>query len=41
LHWDADGWDFEAASKFDGDLTEEDDLQFFVDGELDSDTSID
>jgi hypothetical protein len=26
LHWDADGWDFEAASESDGDLTEGDDL---------------
>jgi hypothetical protein len=42
LHWDADGWDIEAASESDGDLTEgEDDLQFLVDGELDSDTSND
>jgi hypothetical protein len=42
LHWDADGWDFEATSESDCDLTEgEDDLQFLVDGELDSDTSTD
>jgi hypothetical protein len=37
---DVDGWDIEAASESDDDLTEgEDDLQFLVDGELDSDTS--
>jgi hypothetical protein len=39
LHWDADGWDFAVASESDGDLTDGDDLQFLVDGELDSDTS--
>jgi hypothetical protein len=39
LHWDADGWDFEVASESDGDLTDGDDLQFLVDGELDSETS--
>jgi hypothetical protein len=41
LHWDADGWDFEVASESDGDLTDWDDLQFLIDGELDSDTSTD
>jgi hypothetical protein len=41
LHWDADGWNFEVASESDGDLTDGDDLQFLVDGELDSDTSTD
>jgi hypothetical protein len=41
LHWDADGWDFEVASESDGDLTDGDDLQLLVDGELDSDTSTD
>ncbi|ONM21469.1 hypothetical protein ZEAMMB73_Zm00001d005571 [Zea mays] len=39
LHWDADGWDFAVASESKGDLTDGDDLQFLVDGELDSDTS--
>jgi hypothetical protein len=39
LHWDADGWDFAVASEYDGDLTDGDDLQFLVDGELDFDTS--
>jgi hypothetical protein len=39
LHWDADGWDFAVASESDGNLTDGDDLQFLVDGELDSDTS--
>jgi hypothetical protein len=39
LHWDADGWDFEVALESNGDLTDGDDLQFLVDGELDSDTS--
>eukprot|EP00267_Zea_mays_P041728 XP_020393653.1 prostatic spermine-binding protein-like [Zea mays] len=39
LHWDADGWDFAVASESDGDLTDGDDLQFHIDGELDSDTS--
>ena len=39
LHWDADGWDFAVASESDDDLTDGDDLQFLVDGELDSDTS--
>jgi hypothetical protein len=41
LHWDAEGWDFEVASESDGDLADWDDLQFLVDGELDSDTSTD
>jgi hypothetical protein len=41
LHWDADGWNFEVASESDGDLIDGDDLQFLVDGELDSDTSTD
>jgi hypothetical protein len=41
LHWNVDGWDFEVASESDGDLTEGDDIQFLVDGELDSDTSTD
>jgi hypothetical protein len=41
LHLDAYGWDFEVASKSDGDLTDGHDLQFLVDGELDSDTSTD
>jgi hypothetical protein len=39
LHCDADEWDFAVASESDGDLTNGDDLQFLVDGELDSDTS--
>jgi hypothetical protein len=39
LHWDADGWEFVVALESDGDLTDGDDLQFLVDGELDSDTS--
>jgi hypothetical protein len=39
LHWDVDVWDFAVASESDVDLTDGDDLQFLVDGELDSDTS--
>jgi hypothetical protein len=39
LHWDADGWDFAVVSESNSDLTDGDDLQFLVVGELDSDTS--
>jgi hypothetical protein len=32
LHWDADGWDFEAASESDGDLTEGTTSSFLLTG---------
>jgi hypothetical protein len=34
LHWDAEGWDFRAWSEDDESLTDGEDLQFLLDGEL-------
>jgi hypothetical protein len=37
LHWDAEEWDFQAWSKDDEFLTDGEDLQLLLDGELDED----
>jgi hypothetical protein len=34
LHWDAEEWDFQAWSEDDESLTDGEDLQFLLDGEL-------
>jgi hypothetical protein len=37
LHWDAEEWDFSAWSEDDESLTDGEDLQFLLDGELEDD----
>jgi hypothetical protein len=36
LHWDADEWDFQAWSEDDESLTDGEDLQFLLDGDLEN-----
>jgi hypothetical protein len=41
LHWDAEEWDFQAWSEDDESLTDGEDLQFFLDEELDEEDNDD